>query len=350
MKILITGIAGLLGSNFARFVRDYTNDEVVGIDDLSCGLEANVPRDISWHRRRIGRGECDRVFEDEKPDIVYHFAAYAAECLSPFVRCYNYQNNLVATAEVVNACLNHRVQRLMFTSSMAVYGDGDPPFAESHACRPMDPYGVAKLACEQDIRIAGEQHGLDWCVLRPHNIYGPGQVCTQRYRNVFGIWMWRHMHGEPLLIYGDGSQQRAFTSVGDIMLPLYLAGTRRNASRQVINLGGSAPTTINQAAHALCDVMGGCPIEYREGRHEVHQAWCTTEKSARLLGYKDLTPLGAGLQAMWDWAQRTDQASAPTPPIEVEDGLPSYWVSQPTNSGRSFHDPSELRSSHSPPR
>jgi UDP-glucose 4-epimerase len=191
-----------------------------------------------------------------------------------------------------------------------------------------------------NIRIAGEQHGLDWCLLRPHNVYGPGQVCTQRYRNVFGVWMWRHLHGEPLLIYGDGTQQRAFTYVDDILLPLYLAGTHRLASRQVINLGGSTPTSINQAAEVLAEITGGATIEHREGRHEVHQAWCTVDKSARLLGYKDLTPLDEGLQFMWDWAQRTDQVEAPPPPIEVADGMPSYWMGANTTSSAVEGSPS----------
>lgn len=326
MKILITGIAGLLGSNLAKWILDHTDDEVVGIDDLSCGLEGNIPKDIQWHRKQLGRDVCGRIFENERPDVVYHFAAYAAECLSPFIRTFNYRNNLVATAEVVNACLNHGAKRLVFTSSMSVYGDGDPPFCETDSCHPIDPYGVAKLAAEQDIRIAGEQHGLDWCILRPHNVYGPGQVCTQRYRNVFGIWMWRTIHGEPMLVYGDGSQQRAFSYIGDIVQPLYLAGTHGLASRQVINLGGSQPVTINHAAEVLSGVMGTGSIEYREGRHEVHQAWCTTERSERLLGYRDLTPLSDGLWAMWDWARMTEQEQGQPPPIEVEQNMPSYWI------------------------
>lgn len=340
MKILITGIAGLLGSNLAKWIIANTDNEVVGIDDLSCGLEANIPRDLHWHRKQLGHDVCERIFEDERPDVVYHFAAYAAECLSPFIRTFNYRNNLVATAELVNACINHRVQRLVFTSSMAVYGDGDPPFEETDWCHPIDPYGNAKLACERDIQIAGQQHGLPWTIIRPHNVYGPGQVITQQYRNVFGIWMWRHMHGETMRIYGDGSQQRAFSYIGDILQPLYLAGTKPDASRQVINLGGSRPVTINQAAHALADVMGDLPaIEYCQPRHEVHQAWCTTDKSERLLGYRDATSLEDGLHAMWDWARRTDQQCAPTPPIEVEDGMPDYWLNSACHTAGSGKEP-----------
>lgn len=331
MKILITGIAGLIGSNLARFIRDYTDADVVGVDDLSCGLKSNVPDGVHWYRHTIdGTNRLSRIVEHERPDIVYHLAAYAAECLSPFVRCYNYQNNLVATAEVVNACLKYGVQRLVFTSSMAVYGDGDPPFSEGHECRPIDPYGVAKLGCEQDIRIAGDQHGLDWCILRPHNVYGPGQVITQKYRNVFGIWMQRHMNGEPLLVYGDGLQQRAFSYVDDIVLPLYRAGVSPAASRQTINLGGSQPTTIVHAAGLLAEIMGGAPVEHREARHEVHQAWCTVDKSQHFLGYQDKTTLEHGLAAMWDWARRTDHVAAPLPPIEMSDGMPSYWCDSTT--------------------
>lgn len=327
MKILVTGIAGLLGSTFARFLRDYTNADIVGIDDLSCGLESNIPRDVPWVRGKLGEGRtCEVLFRQQKPDIVYHFAAYAAECLSPFIRRFNYANNVVATADVVNACLREKVQRLVFTSSMAVYGAGEPPFSEESPCRPIDPYGVAKFACEQDIRIAGEQHGLDWCILRPHNVYGPGQVITQKYRNVFGIWMQRHMAGEPLLVYGDGQQMRAFSYIDDILLPLYKAGVSPQASHQVINLGGSYPTSINDVAMTLRDVIGSCAtIEYAEPRHEVHQAWCTTEKSQQLLGYKDRTSLERGLQSMWDWAQCTEHVAAPLPTIELEDGMPSYW-------------------------
>lgn len=325
MKILITGVAGLLGSNLAKFLLEEGEHQVVGIDDLSCGLESNVP-DIPWYNVTLGKtGALDAIFAYEKPAIVYHFAAYAAECLSPFIRQYNYLNNTVATAEVVTCCIKHEVTRLVFTSSMAVYGDGDPPFCESDTCKPIDPYGVAKRACEHDIRIAGEQHGLDWCVLRPHNVYGPGQVCTQRYRNVFGIWLTRHKQGKPLFVYGDGSQSRAFSYIQDMMIPLYLAGVSPAASKQVINLGGASPTTIAQAAQSLLRVLGSGSIEHKEARHEVHQAWCTVARSMDILGYRDCTPLEEGLRRMAKWFSTHDQITAPSPKFELEVGLPSYW-------------------------
>jgi len=329
MKILITGVAGLIGSNLARFIQNETEHSVIGIDDLSCGLRSNVPENITWYDMSLdGSGCSDVVFSTWKPDVVYHFAAYAAECLSPFIRCYNYQNNVVATAEVVNSCIRHGVKRLVFTSSMAVYGHGEPPFSETDPCIPADPYGVAKLACEHDIRIAGEQHGLDWCVLRPHNVYGPGQVCTQKYRNVFGIWMDRYSRGEPLLIFGDGHQRRAFTFIEDLMIPLVKAGLSPKASKQVINVGGEIPISINGAAMTLSRVIGkAIPMHHIESRHEVAQSWCTVTKSEELLEYRDITPLSLGLDRMWQWFQRIgSQPTAPGPVIEMEVGLPSSWM------------------------
>jgi UDP-glucose 4-epimerase len=344
MRVLITGIAGLLGSSLARWILHNTDHDVLGVDDLSCGMRTNIPETATWRKLHLGGSgeELDVVFRSYQPHLVYHCAAYAAECLSPFVRRYNYQNNLLATAEVVNACINHGVRRLVFTSSMAVYGRGTVPLEEIAECRPIDPYGVAKYAAEQDLRIAGEQHGLEWVIIRPHNVYGPGQSLTQQYRNVFGIWMHRHMRGQSLRIYGDGQQRRAFSYIGDIVQPLWVAGQSMEAAGLVINLGGSTPITILEAAQTLREVLGGGRLEFCEPRREVKNAWCTTARSERILGYRDYTGLLEGLATMYRWAMDARHVSGTLPRIEVAAGLPSYWRS-PTSSAvsRSPSGPSD---------
>jgi UDP-glucose 4-epimerase len=325
MKILITGIAGLLGSNFAKWLLDNTDHQVYGLDDLSCGDLRNIPPGCEWNQLTIGEGGVDEAFACIKPDVVYHFAAYAAECLSPFIRRYNYQNNLVATAEIVTACINHDVQRLVYTASMAVYGRGNPPFDEADKPNPIDPYGIAKAASERDIQVAGDQHGLDYCIIRPHNVYGPGQVCTQVYRNVFGIWMDRFCRGLPLRIYGDGSQRRAFSYIGDCVKPLYLAGIADSASKQIINLGGEKPISILGAATALTEVMGGGVLEHHEPRREVKDAWCTVAKSQERLGYVEHTSLHDGLANMWQWYREHEHPVHTPMELETKRGIYSYW-------------------------
>jgi len=173
-SILITGVAGLIGSKFADWILENTNHKVVGIDDLSGGYISNIHKDVDFYKFDLVEGDqLNHVFRKESPDIVYHMAAYAAEGLSPFMRTFNYKNNLISTAKIVNCCINYNVKRLVFTSTMAVYGEGKPPFNEKDQPSPLDPYGVAKYACEMDIKIAGLQHGLDWCIVRPHNVYEP---------------------------------------------------------------------------------------------------------------------------------------------------------------------------------
>ena len=125
MKILITGVAGLLGSRLADWFANNTEDVIIGVDDLSGGYIDNVHRKVEFHQFDLAdNSKLEKLFAATNPDIVYHFAAYAAEGLSPFMRSFNYKNNLMSTSKVINACINYDVQRLVFTSSMAVYGHG----------------------------------------------------------------------------------------------------------------------------------------------------------------------------------------------------------------------------------
>ena len=327
MTVLINGVAGLLGSRMASWILDNIPEcEVFGIDDLSGGYIENIDTRVKFYKVDCADDEFEKIFGIIKPDYVYHFAAYAAEGLSSFIRKYNYKNNLLSTANIVNCCINNDVKRLIFTSSMAVYGKQTPPFDEILERKPIDPYGIAKAGCERDIEIAGEQHGLDWCIIRPHNVYGLNQNIWDKYRNVLGIWMYKHLNGLPLTIYGTGEQTRAFSYIDDCLLPLWKAAVSEKASKQIINLGGTKEYSINQAADILIDVMGGGQKIYLEQRHEVLHAWSTWQKSIDVLDYCDTTSLHQGLTTMWGWAKtQPDRGQFKWKNYEVEKGIYSYW-------------------------
>ena len=144
--VLITGVAGLLGSRLADWIIENKPEyEVVGVDDLSGGYAENVHKDVKFWQMNLTEHPIENIFESHKIDYVFHFAAYAAEGLSPFIRCYNYDNNLKSTAKIINECIKHDVKRLVFTSTLAVYGHGNGGiFDESQQQAPIDPYGVAK--------------------------------------------------------------------------------------------------------------------------------------------------------------------------------------------------------------
>lgn len=327
MTILITGVAGLLGSRLADYVlENFTDVKVVGIDDLSGGYIDNIDTRVDFWKMNLVEGDLDVCFSRRKIDYVFHFAAYAAEGLSPFIRSYNYQNNLVATSKIVNACIKHNIKRLVFTSSMAVYGNGNPPFDENDLPKPVDPYGIAKYACEMDIRVAGEQHGLDWCIIRPHNVYGIKQNIWDKYRNVLGIWMYQHINNEAMTIFGDGRQTRAFSYVDDCLEGLWKSALLETCSKQIINLGGTNYISINDVNTILREVIQGGQTVYREQRHEVKNAHPTWKKSVELLGYQDKTSLHDGLKVMWDWAQKQPKRDRfKWSEYEIRNGLYSFW-------------------------
>lgn len=326
--VLITGVAGLLGSRLADWIIENKPEyDVIGIDNLEGGYLENVNKKVIFKTIDCTNlVSVNNLFQQFRPKYVFHFAAYAAEGLSPFIRCFNYNNNLLATANIVNNCIKHDTERLVFTSTMAVYGHGNPPFDESHQPVPIDPYGVAKFACEQDIQIAGEQHGLDWCIIRPHNVYGIKQNIWDKYRNVLGIWMYQHLNEKPMTIYGDGNQTRAFSYIDDCLEPLWKSAVDPRASKQIINLGGMVEYTINEANEILREVVGGGEVVHLEPRHEVKAAHPTWRKSVELLDYKETTSLKDGLSIMWKWALKQPMRKQFIwESYELEKGIYSFW-------------------------
>lgn len=327
-RILITGVAGLLGSRLADWIIETQEDVIVcGIDDLSGGYRENIHPQVLFYQMNLTEHPIEEVFETFKPEYVFHFAAYAAEGLSPFIRGYNYDNNLKATALIVNECIKHNVKRLVFTSTLAVYGHGNGGiFDESQQQAPIDPYGVAKYACEMDIQIAGEQHGLDWCIVRPHNVYGIKQNIWDKYRNVLGIWMYQHLNGEPMTIFGDGEQTRAFSFIDDSVEPLWNAAIREEASKEIINLGGIEEISIKDASKILQEVIGGGEVVHLEGRHEVKHSIPTYQKSIDILGFEYNTSMKEGLTQMWEWAKQQPMKDRFFwENYELEKGIYSFW-------------------------
>jgi UDP-glucose 4-epimerase len=327
-NILITGVAGLIGSRMADWIlENYPEYNIIGVDDLSGGYLENINKNVIFYNIDVASIDIKKIFIDNKIDYVFHFAAYAAEGLSPFIRNYNYQNNLLATSNLINECIRHDIKRLIFTSTLAVYGHGEGGvFDELLNPRPIDPYGVAKFACEMDIQIAGEQHNLDWCILRPHNVYGAKQNIWDKYRNVLGIWMCQYMNNEDITIYGDGLQTRAFSYIDDSLPAFWQAAVNPKASKEIINIGGIEEYTINEACDILIDIMGGGNKIHLEQRHEVKHAITTYKKSIDILGFEHKTSLREGLEKMWNWAkQQPIRNRTMWEFYELDKGMYSFW-------------------------
>tara|TARA_R110000868_G_scaffold202172_1_gene449690 strand:- start:561 stop:1562 length:1002 start_codon:yes stop_codon:yes gene_type:complete len=325
--ILITGVAGCLGANLAEWIcNNHPEYEVVGLDDLSGGYKDFVDDRVVFYLQDCG-SNLDYIFKNHNIEIVYHAAAIAAEACATFRRTYYYTNNIVNSSNIVNYCITHKVERLVYFSSMAVYGRNKVPFTESQIPAPVDPYGIGKYAVEMDLRAARDTHGLKWTIVRPHSVYGKYQNIWDRYRNVLGIWMLKTLNKQPLSIYGDGSQRRAFTYVDDILEPLWLCGTSENTLWETFNIGNDDDRSIIYAAKVCKEVcVNGKELEFMPAIHEVMEAYSDHSKAKKILGLECKTPLREGLEKMWEWAknQPIRKVSA-IEDFEIQEGIYEMW-------------------------
>lgn len=325
---LLTGGAGFIGAHVSRELLKLGH-KVIILDDLSGGFEENIPEKAIFIKGSINDQQLvAKLFQDYSFNYVYHLAAYAAEGLSHFIRRFNYENNLIGSINLINESIKHKIERFVFTSSIAVYGKGQLPLREDMVPSPEDPYGVAKFAVEQDLKCAHEMFGLDYTIFRPHNVYGEYQNIGDKYRNVVGIFMNQLMQNKPLTIFGDGEQTRAFSYIGDIAPLMASCVTNPKARNEIINVGADQNYTVKTLAQEVMKAMGTeGEILYTASRNEVMHAWSDHTKCLEIFGNITYTPLPEGLKKMADWARHTgSKKSTRFENIEILEKLPPIWL------------------------
>jgi UDP-glucose 4-epimerase len=332
MRALVTGAAGFIGSHVTETLVGQGH-QVLGLDDLSGGFKENLPPGARFEQLSVTQ-PLGPLFQQFKPEVVYHLAAYAAEGLSHHIPDFNYRNNLLGTVNVASAAYQSGVRHLVFTSSIAAYGHphGEAPFDESSPCAPVDPYGIAKLACEQHLKSLHQYHGgPSYTIFRPHNVFGPKQNIADPYRNVVGIFILKALQGRPMPIFGDGKQSRSFSYVSTVARCIAEAGTLPEARNATINIGGDQSLSVHELALALAAALGRpADIEWLPARQEVLHAHCRHELARRLfpLAYGDEVGIADGLARMVAYvkAHPLPPATECPSPIEIADHLPPSWA------------------------
>jgi UDP-glucose 4-epimerase len=328
-KILVTGGAGFIGSHVAEHLV-WKGHAVTVLDDLSGGFVDNLPDGSNFVQGNINDVQrVNQLFENERYEYVFHLAAYAAEGLSHFIKRFNYTNNLIGSVNLINAAINYGVKCFVFTSSIAVYGNSPVlPMTEDTSLHPEDPYGIAKLAVEQDLRVSKEMFGLDSIIFRPHNVYGERQKIGDQYRNVVGIFMNQILQDKPMSIFGDGTQTRAFSYIGDVAPVIAESIDVPAAYNQVFNIGADQPCSVNELARCVARAMGIEPnIAHLPPRNEVMNAYSSHEKVRRILGERDMCTLEQGLCRMAAWVkQHGSRSSQKFKDIEVIKNFPVAWL------------------------
>jgi UDP-glucose 4-epimerase len=328
MKILITGIAGMIGSVLARFFID-KGYKVYGIDNLNGGFLENIPDRVSFYKEDIcNQNYINEIFKKDRYDYVIHCAAYAAEILSPFIRNYNYTNNLIGSINIINACINNDVKKLINFSSFATYGEGTPPFKESHQRNPKDPYGIAKLAVEMDLKEAREHFNLRYSTILPHNVISKYQNYWDRYRNAIAIWIRQCSNNENITIFGDGSQTRAFSDCKFLCEPV--EKLLYDFDEEIFNIGSDHAVTIKHAASLVLEIgkeygFDKSEIIFLEKRKEVMHAYCNHDKAKNLLQFKDDTNLRSLIKEMFEFYLQLEPKTVEYMNYEINKNMYSFW-------------------------
>lgn len=327
MNALVTGAAGFIGSHVVDHCLAL-GLRVTSTDDLSGGFLRNVPSGSRFVQGDLRDPDfVASLWEAEQYDYVYHLGAYAAEGLSHFIRRYNYQTNLIASVNLINESIKHDVKCFVFTSSIAVYGRNQTPMVETLTPQPEDPYGVSKYAVELDLKAAHELFGLNYVIFRPHNVYGERQNIADRYRNVIGIFMNQILQDQPMSIFGDGSQTRAFSHIDDVAPIIARAPMVREAENRLFNVGADTPYTVLELAQEVAAALGRpARIKHLEARNEVLHAFADHSAVRRVFAPSAPIDLATGLRRMAQWV--LDQGPA-TPVrfenIEISRNLPASW-------------------------
>ena len=289
--------------SFSRQITEQGH-EVSGCDNLIGGYLENVPSGAEFF-------QVDAIYLNQMKkmtkgaDLIIHTACTAYEGLSVFSPYLVGQNTYQISMSVFTAAAENKVPKVINCSSMARYGEQEIiPFTEDLVPKPQDPYGIAKYASEQTLEILSSVHNFEYVNLVPHNIIGPRQKYDDPYRNVVSIMINRILNNKSPIVYGDGSQERCFSDIDDVVNPMINSITSTKAVGETINIGPDEDViSIKDLAYKILGVLNSDlePIFVDPRPQEVKFAHCSAEKSRKLLGYNTSVSLDNSIEKIANW-------------------------------------------------
>jgi UDP-glucose 4-epimerase len=316
-RILVTGGAGFIGSHMTdRLLKE--GHDVVVIDNESTGRLDNVPPGVRYVK---GDVTCPKQLEPafvDGLDAVLHIAGQVSLVRSFSDPTLDLRTNIEGTLNVLRLCLEYGVRRLLYASSMTVYGNSTAlPTPEDTPCRPSSYYGITKYAAERYVHTTAERVDLNSAFqvtsFRMYNVYGPRQALDNPYQGVLGIFLGNVLRDEPLTIFGDGEQSRDFIYIDDVVDAWVSAIGNPASYGQVFNLGSGCRTSIKQLADKTLAAFDrnqtNHPVHYRPARPgEQRHVEADTRRAHSILGWSPRTPFAAGLANTVVWARQGSES------------------------------------------
>ena len=308
-RVLVTGGAGFIGSHLmTRLLKE--GFEVVVLDNLSTGSLKNLELCLENENFRFVKGSIvdEQMVRDALKDVevVFHLAAITSVPYSVEYPDVTREVNVDGTRKLLEECLSAGVERFIYVSSCAVYGEPEYlPIDEEHPARPVSPYAESKLEAERLCREFQKAYGLKTTIVRPFNVYGP-RMKGGRYGGVIARFIERLRLNKPPIIYGDGTQTRDFVHVWDIVNALMLMLNNQKAIGETFNVASGVATSIDELAKLVMELSGvdGLKPLYRPAREgDIKHSYADISKAKAKLGYEPKISLKEGVAALFRHAE-----------------------------------------------
>lgn len=304
-RYLVTGAAGFIGAAIARRLVD-RGDAVTVVDNLSSGDRANVPPGARFVEGDVADARLWASLDGAGVDAILHLAAQPSAEISHADPLADFDSNARGTFLMLRWAERHGIARVLFASSMAVYGGVEGPVSEDAPLVPASFYGGSKLAAETAIALFGRRGGST-TVLRLFNVYGPGQNLANLRQGMASIYLAYALRAEPIVVKGALDRYRDLVYIDDVVEAWLAALARPQAVGGIYNVGTGQATTVQATVDAVIRAVGGdprsYPIDQRAGTPgDVHGSVADVSRIARELEWRARVPLDEGIRRMAAWA------------------------------------------------
>jgi UDP-glucose 4-epimerase len=300
MKILVTGVAGFIGSHVAtRFLRE--GYDVVGVDDLSVGKLENIPADVQFIEGDLAKEETiSKIPTDCK--LILHLAGQSSGEISFDDPVADLEKNTITTLNLIQYGIQNNADRIVYASSMSVYGEvPDVPINEDQKPQPLSCYGVGKLASEGYLKV--HQKKLPFVALRMFNVYGPGQDLNNLRQGMVSIYIAYAVKLCKIEVKGSINRYRDFIYIDDVVEAWFRSATYPEAQNQVLNVGTGRRTSINELLEKICNSVPGSNF-FVSGATPGDQngIYADNSKLRKILGINQFTDITNGIPIFAKWA------------------------------------------------
>jgi UDP-glucose 4-epimerase len=299
MRLLITGVAGFIGSQIAKKALE-VGHEVIGIDNLSTGYEKNVPKGAKFEKFNLANSF--EVKKLPKVDVIMHLAGQSSGEISFDSPQKDLKKNTLSTLNLIEYGIKNNVRKIIYASSMSVYGDvPDGPIKETVPCLPLSCYGVGKLASENYLSIYG--NALPYTTFRMFNVYGPGQDLSNLRQGMASIYISYALNNKCIPVKGSLYRFRDFIYIDDVV-NIWLQAIEERYNNQIFNLGSGKKTSVFNLLEIIKSCISNCQWKEREQTlGDQFGIYADISLLKEKFNIKNLTDVSEGMNKFISWSK-----------------------------------------------